>query len=146
MLVCMFIVTNLVTMLRMYIYICSGEGGPINNTLCLYKIYCHNNLTGQWPHYCPTRDLFPDALIPNHICTRYQITHSISNHLCIIYQITRFIFNHSSIVVFPKITIRLESGLVKIPERTAPRTCSAPCARHNKNHPHRYHRRALGPV
>ena len=85
---------------------CSGAGEGRSQSIFLTFIY-YNNLTGRWPHYFPTRDLFLDILIPNHICILYKITHLLSNHssLCSL--------NHST------------PGLIKYPERTAPSTYSA---------------------
>ena len=41
---------------------CSGKGrGRSTTHFCLYIIYYHNNSSRQWPHYFPTRDLFPTS-------------------------------------------------------------------------------------
>ena len=40
---------------------CSSEGDRSTTYFCLYNIYYYNNPSGRWPHYLPTRDLFPES-------------------------------------------------------------------------------------
>ena len=66
-----------------YIYICSVRGVKSTTQICLYNIYYHNNLSSRWPHYFPTRDLFPDILILNYMCTllikaNVMVTHALA--------------------------------------------------------------------
>ena len=50
-------------------YMCSGEGGRSTTHFCLYNTYYYNNPSSRWLHYFPNRDLLPDILILNYICT-----------------------------------------------------------------------------
>ena len=87
----------------MYVYMFSGEGGPNNNSLLSFITFIiHSDQPAV--SIFPTRDLFPDSLIPNHICTADDIKYTF----------------------YIKITPNNNtSGLFKPLDRTAPSPCSA---------------------